>query len=140
MTVNFAEDIEQIRSESDIVLVLPYRLSIVDHYQIFVAIDGRPVRMWSNSARTTLTFESVFDLYDFDRSIDEQAVTISINERNFIHWDDRERFVIVAGEASFCDAASPYPSDVRKHYFVEGSIIENTMESPEEVYRLLVKE
>lgn len=135
--VTLSRKLKDIISSSEVVVVLPYGLSIIDLYSIYKAMMGCPIYELGVQGGRVLKFESVFDFYDFDRNIFDRDVTISINGTSFVHWDGEERFVLVSGEASFCKEAVPYPKDVIKHYFVEGSIFDRKKSSPEDIYNVL---
>lgn len=127
-------------STSEEIALLPFTLSIVDCFLLYSA--------WSEVAQqrelalnaivdgitSDVRIASVFDLYRFDRDIDEVAAFLEDARGNFVHWDERARFVAVGGSRVFCQKAAPYPQDVRKHYLLEGMFTLVPDDEIEELY------
>lgn len=110
------------------IVILPAPLSILDCYSIFMALKSKGI-IQENQLRSSVgneegvvTFKDVYDFYDFDRDrdMDEQETMLRGTDSGwFIHWDSWQRFIAVGGSKDFCNSVSPYPPDVRKHYFLE---------------------
>lgn len=131
------------RSSSEEVVLLPYTLSIVDcfflHQAFSEAMTEKDFRFHSDVGGIVgeTRISSVYDLYRFDRDIDEVAVFLADVHGNFLHWDENARFVAVGGSRAFCSSAVPYPQDVRKHYLLEGMMTLVADDEIEELYRNL---
>jgi hypothetical protein len=119
--------LNELRNASDRVVLVPYTLSIVDCYFLFTALrkcaPHGELTLDAESAghKRSVCFRSAFDMYDFDRDIDETETLLSCRG-NSVYWDEEARFVAVAGTSSFCDDATPYPREIAKHYFMEGML------------------
>lgn len=141
--MHFSPHLIELKARCGTTIVLPYALTIVDCHFLYNALAslGRgPFQTDVDGRVDSRNMGSAFDLYAFDREIDEVEATLMHDAGHaFLYWDARERFVAVGGHAEFCALAAPYPTDVRKHYFLEGMSPPLSESEADELYALLSK-
>lgn len=125
-------------------VILPYALTIIDCHFLCEALATLNDHALSAGVQGNLSpreFRSAFDIYAFDRDLDDvEALIFDANSSSFVYWDRDEQFVAVGGSADFCNRAAPYPPSVRKHYFLESTSPPLTEDDVNKLYSALAGE
>lgn len=124
-----------VKLHGEVKALLPANLSIIDCHFLSRAVElTNPMRDLEvlsgsdpfSSEHVRLpddTVESAYFFYNFDRDAEpEESAILNGKSGGYLYWDIHDRFIAVGGNDDFVGLALPYPSDIRKHFFVEASM------------------
>jgi hypothetical protein len=130
-----SSEIQAVLRTSERSICLPYELTIIEVDSILSAIkraavsSGITVELLKGGDKRAISSPSAFDVWEFIFTSVYQLPTalcrlVHEPTNSTVIWDDDERFVLIAGSKTFCEAAFPHAYGVLEYFYVQTSINE----------------
>ncbi len=128
-------EVQVVLGESERSICLPYELTIIEVDSILSAIKRASgsstitVDLSKGSNKKAISSPSAFDIWEFIFTSIYQLPTALCSlvhkpTNSTVIWDRDERFVVIAGSATFCETAFPHSYDVLEYFYVQSTVNE----------------